>query len=136
MGFEAGILIVGGLAEQGSLEAHEKLVKECLEELALMGFAAWENPRRAVKVNGRWVSLSKSGRGDIHVILPRLIDGRILGIHGEVEAKTGQSGQSTKQRSHMRMVRNSGGVYVVTRSRQAMRADLERLGFSSRLQSA
>src|ERR1700761_1890892 len=76
-------------SEPGSNEAHEQLVKECLEELALMGFAAWENQRRAVQVNGRWVSLSKSGRGDIHVILPRQIDGQVFGIHGEVECKTG-----------------------------------------------
>ena len=65
-------------AENGSDEAHAQLVKECLEELALMGFAAWENQRRAVQVNGRWVSLSKSGRGDIHVILPRRFDGHAL----------------------------------------------------------
>src|SRR4051812_30210339 len=80
--------------QQGSDEAHAQLVKECLEELALMGFAAWENQRRAVQVNGRWVSLSKSGRGDIHVILPRQLGGAFLGIHGEVECKTGQSAQS------------------------------------------
>lgn len=121
---------------RGSDEAHAQLVRECLEELALMGFAAWENQRRAVQVNGRWVSLSKSGRGDIHVILPRQIDGSIHGIHGEVECKTGQSTQSTKQRAHMRMVRNSGGVYIVIRARQEMRCELERLGFPPRYDAA
>ncbi|QEH36531.1 hypothetical protein OJF2_51150 [Aquisphaera giovannonii] len=97
-----------------------------------MGVAAWENQRRAVQVNGRWVSLSKSGRGDIHVILPRQIDGQLFGIHGEVECKTGQSSQSPKQRAHMRVVRNSGGVYIVARNRMEMRAAIERLGFVSR----
>ncbi|HEX4608223.1 MAG TPA: hypothetical protein VH092_08455 [Urbifossiella sp.] len=115
--------------ELGSNEAHEHLVKECLEELALMGFAAWENPRRAVRVDGRWVSLSKSGRGDIHVILQKRIAGSLYGIHGEVECKTGQSTQSTKQRAHMRMVRSSGGVYVVTRDRMELRPALSALGF-------
>lgn len=120
----------------GSLEAHERLVAECLEELALMGFAAWENPRRAVQVNGRWVSLTKAGRGDIQVLLARQAEGRLFGIHGEVECKTGQSGQSPKQRAHMRMVRNSGGVYIVARDRNEMRAELELIGFAARLPAA
>ena len=117
-------------AERGSEAAHERLVKECLEELALMGFAAWENPRRAVQVNGRWVSLSKSGRGDIQVIIARAVGDTVLGIHGEIECKTGQSGQSTKQRAHMRVVRNSGGVYLVVRSREDVRPGLSALGFN------
>lgn len=124
---------MGSGSEHGSNEAHAQLVKECLEELALMGFAAWENQRRAVQVNGRWVSLSKSGRGDIHVILPLCLDGRLYGVHGEVECKTGRSSQSPKQRAHMRVVRSSGGVYIVARDRLEMRADIESLGFSSRL---
>lgn len=118
--------------ESGSLEAHDKLVKACLEELALMGFAAWENQRRAVKVNGRWVSQSKAGRGDIHVILPRTIGGTTFGVHGEVECKTGQSSQSTKQRGHMRMVRGNGGVYLVARDRSELRPELTRLGYPPR----
>ena len=127
---------MGSGGEKGSDEAHAQLVRECLEELALMGFAAWENQRRAVQVNGRWVSLSKSGRGDIHVILPRKLESAIYGIHGEVEAKTGQSTQSTKQRAHMRMVRNSGGVYLVVRSRDEMREALTHSGYWPRLPAA
>ncbi|MDY3551428.1 hypothetical protein R5W24_000504 [Gemmata sp. JC717] len=119
--------------EHGSVEAHERLVKACLEELALMGFAAWENPRRAVQVNGRWVSLTKSGRGDIQVILPRVFGVTLVGLHGEIECKTGQSGQSSKQRGHMRMVRNSGGVYLVIRGREELRTELAKLGFSPRV---
>jgi hypothetical protein len=118
---------------KGSVEAHERLVGECLEELALMGFAAWENPRRAVQVNGRWVSLSKAGRGDIQVILPRFVGVGLVGVHGEIECKTGQSDQSGKQRAHMRMVRSSGGVYLVVRSRTEVRPALAALGFSPRL---
>jgi hypothetical protein len=124
---------VGKAVQPGSEEAHALLVRECLEELALMGFAAWENQRRAVQVNGRWVSLSKSGRGDIHMILPKLIDGKVLGVHGEVECKTGQSTQAAKQRAHMRLVRSSGGIYLVARHRKEMRAEIERLGFQARL---
>ncbi|HEX4611072.1 MAG TPA: hypothetical protein VH092_22975 [Urbifossiella sp.] len=116
--------------EAGSNEAHAKLVAECLEELALMGLAAWENQRRAVQIHGRWVSLSKAGRSDIHVILPRRMNGLLVGIHGEIEAKTGQSTQSPKQRAHMRLVRNSGGIYLVVRSRDGMKAELVALGFS------
>ncbi len=119
--------------ERGSDEAHSRLVKQCLEALALMGYAAWENPRRAVKVEGRWVSVNKAGRGDIQTILPRLAAGTLVGVHGEIEAKTGQSGQSTKQRAHMRMVRGSGGVYLVTRSAEGLTADLVALGFTPRL---
>ena len=95
---------------RGSQEAHDRLVRECLEALGLMGYAAWENPRRAVKVEGRWVSVNKSGRGDIQVILSRTVGGSVIGTHGEVECKTGASTQSTKQRAHMRMVRSNGGV--------------------------
>ncbi len=120
-------------AEPGSNEAHTQLVADCLEELALMGYAAWENQRRAVQVNGRWVSLSKSGRGDIHVILPMQINGAVIGVHGEIEAKTGQSTQSTKQRAHMRMVRSSGGVYLVIRDRVEVRPALAREGFAPRI---
>lgn len=118
--------------EPGSNEAHQRLVAECLEALALMGFAAWENQRRAVQVGGRWVSLNKSGRGDIHVILPLEFGGSVRGIHGEVECKTGQSTQSTEQRAHMRMVRNSGGVYLVVRDKAELRPALAALGFSPR----
>ena len=120
-------------ADRGSQEAHDRLVKKCLQALALMGFAAWENPRRAVKVEGRWLSVNKAGRGDIQTILPRTVSGGMVGVHAEVECKTGDSGQSKKQRGHMRMVRSNGGVYLVTRSAEQMRADLAALGFSPRL---
>ena len=123
----------GDRKQRGSEEEHALLVKACLEELALMGYAAWENQRRAVQVNGRWVSLSKSGRGDIHVILPKIIGGVLHGIHGEVECKTGQSTQATKQRTHMRVVRNSGGYYFLARSRVEMRQGILAAGFEPRL---
>ena len=116
--------------EPGSNEAHQQLVKDCLEELALLGFAAWENQRRAVQVRGRWVSLSKSGRGDIQVILPRRFGELTVGIHGEIECKTGQSTQAPKQRAHMRMVRSSGGIYIVVRDRAEILPAIAKLGFS------
>jgi hypothetical protein len=116
----------------GSSEEHDLLVGQCLEELALMGYAAWENPRRAVQVNGRWVSLTKAGRGDIHVMLSRVLEGALYAIHGELEIKTGQSGQAAKQRSHMRAVRNNGGIYLVIRDRQEIASKLAVLGFMPR----
>jgi hypothetical protein len=124
--------MVGDGETAGSKEEHDILVKACLEEVALMGFPAWENQRRAVEVKGRWVSLSKSGRGDIHVIISRLLDGNLFGIHGELEIKTGQSGQAGKQRAHMRVVRNSGGVYLVIRDRLEIAPKLAALGFQPR----
>lgn len=117
---------------QGSDAAHSRLVRECLAELALMGFAAWENQRRAIKVNGRWVSLSKSGRGDIHVILPMHFDGIRRGIHGEIECKTGRSTQAPKQRAHMRVVRSSGGVYLVVRNASEVGQKLAEIGIWTR----
>jgi hypothetical protein len=132
----SGLRVGSEKLNPGSLEEHERLVRECLEELALMGFAAWENPRRAVLVNGRWVSLSKAGRGDIHVILPLSIaggDAKSYGIHGEVEIKTGQSTQAPKQRAHMRMVRNSGGFYFLARSKLEMRKAIIAAGFEPRI---
>ena len=119
-------------SSKGSLEAHERLVKECLEELALMGYAAWENPRRAVQVNGRWVSLTKAGRGDIQAILTTRIAGQLVGLHGEIECKTGQSDQSKHQRTHMKVVRNAGGVYLLARSREEMTSELALLGYGPR----
>ena len=115
----------------GSQEAHDRLVRACLEELALLGLAAWENQRRAVQVKGRWVSLSKSGRGDIHVILRRRFGDVVVGVHGEIEAKTGQSTQAPKQRAHMRMVRTSGGVYLVIRDRTEILPALAGLGVTA-----
>ena len=50
-----------------------------------------------------------------------------------VECKTGGADQAKKQRAHMRVVRNSGGVYIVTRNRLQMRADIEAIGFQPRL---
>ncbi len=127
---------MGSRAEHGSEEAHARLVKACLCELALMGFAAWENHRRAVKVGGRWVSLGKAGRGDIQVIFPAHFDGRTYGVHGEVECKTGSATQRKDQRIHMRVVRNSGGIYLVARSAGQMRDDIVALGFEPRFHAA
>lgn len=109
--------------------AHTQLVKACLEELALMGYAAWPNNTGALKVDDRFVRYGKRGSGDIFVLLPRLVDGKIYGVHGEIECKTGGAVQMKHQKTHMRVVRNNGGVYLVVRSREEIAAQLATLGF-------
>jgi hypothetical protein len=114
----------------GSSEAHSQLVKDCCEELALLGFAAWPNRTGAAWIDGRFIAFGKKGSGDILAIFPFLLAGKRYGIHAEVECKTGDAVQNKRQKSHMRMVRNSGGIYLVIRSRQELRAELAGLGFT------
>src|SRR4051812_47618213 len=102
----------------GSNEAHSLLVKACLVELGLLGYAAWPNRTGATEIAGRYIPFGKRGSGDIFAVLSP--DGR----HCEVECKTGNAVQSKKQKIHMWVVRNSGGVYLVVRSREEMKAGL------------
>ena len=105
------------------------LVRECCEELALSGFAAWPNRTGAAKIDGRFVAFGKKGSGDIVAIFPVVLAGRKYGVHAELEIKTGGGVQSKGQKAHMRAVKNSGGIYLVVRSREGLRAELLRLGF-------
>ena len=97
-----------------------------------MGFAAWPNRTGAAQIDGRFIPFGKKGSGDIIAILPRINDGTVYGIHGEIECKTGAATQSKFQKAHMRMVRSSGGVYLVVRAREELRAQLAEAGFSPR----
>lgn len=98
-----------------------------------MGFAAWPNRTGATEIDGRFVAFGKKGSGDIIVVLPRDIGGMLYGIHGEIECKTGGGTQTKHQKAHMRLVRNSGGVYLVIRAREELRPVLAGLGFTPRL---
>ena len=118
--------------QPGSSAAHTQLVKDCLEELALMGFAAWPNRTGATEIDGRFIRFGKKGSGDIIGIYPFVLAGKRYGIHLEVECKTGAATQTKFQKAHMRLVRNSGGIYIVARSRDEVRAQLEQLGFAAK----
>ncbi len=64
-------------------------------------------------------------------MLPRHIGGTLYGIHGEIECKTGGATQTKGQKAHMKLVRNSGGIYLIVRSRAEVRPAVERaLGLS------
>ena len=113
----------------GNSAAHTQLVRECCEDLALLGFAAWPNRTGAAKIEGRFVAFGKKGSGDIVAIFPFVLAGKKYGIHAECECKTGGGMQTKGQKAHMRAVRNSGGIYLVIRSRKELKAELARLGF-------
>jgi hypothetical protein len=116
--------------EQGSSAAHTQLVKSCCEDLAILGFAAWPNRTGAAKIDGRFISFGKKGSGDIIAIFPFVLAGKKYGIHMELEIKTGGGTQSKGQKAHMRAVQNSGGIYLVIRSREDLKTELSRLGFA------
>jgi hypothetical protein len=118
----------------GSTAEHSQLVKDCLEELALMGYVAWQNRTGAGELHGRFIRFGKYGSGDIIAVLPKLMrdrDGQeqIVGIHAELEAKTGDAVQKKNQKTHMQIVRNNGGVYLVVRKREEVAVELAALGF-------
>jgi hypothetical protein len=113
----------------GSNAEHSQLVKDCLEELALMGYVAWPNRTGAGELHGRFIRFGKYGSGDIIAILPMLIGGKLYGIHAELEAKTGDAVQKKHQKTHMQIVRKNGGVYLVVKSRGDVAAQLAALGF-------
>ena len=94
-----------------------------------MGLAAWPSRTGAAEIDGRFIRFGKKGGGDIVVVLPLRIGGAAYGIHGEIECKTGGGVQSKHQKAHMRMVRGSGGVYLVARSADEMRQGLTAAGF-------
>ena len=97
-----------------------------------MGYAAWQNQTGAAWRDGRLLKYGKKGSGDILVLLPTLIAGRVYGVHGEVECKTGGASQNKGQRIHMRVVRQNGGVYVVAHTPEEMASELALLGYGPR----
>jgi hypothetical protein len=118
--------------EPGSSEAHSRLVKECVEELALRGYPAWPNQTGMAWRDRRPVRFGKKGSGDVLTVLPRRIAGELVGVHGEIECKTGGAVQSKKQKAHMRVVLGCGAVYLVIRSRDELKGWLDRNGYVGR----
>lgn len=94
-----------------------------------MGYAAWANNTGAIPVDDRFIRFGKLGSGDIFAVLPKLIAGRMYGIHAEIECKTGNAVQRKSQKTHMRVVRNNGGVYLLVRARSEVPTQLDALGF-------
>lgn len=116
----------------GSSAEHSALVLACLEELALMGFAAWPNRVGAAWIDDRFIKFGKKGSGDIAVLLPRSFDGQVVAVHGEIECKTGKAVQRKSQKSHMKVVRSNGGVYLIVRARHEVPDVLRGAGYSPR----
>ncbi len=101
-------------------EAHNALVKDALEKLALSGYCAWPNETGVwFEENGRPHKYGKKGSADIFCILPIPIAsvGKTYGIHCEFEAKTGTGRQSKNQKLHQEyVVERNGGIYILFRS--------------------
>ena len=124
------------MTEAGSSAAHSRLVAECVEELALRGYPAWPNQTGMAWRDDRPVRFGKKGSGDIIGCLPRLLNVEgsplLVGVHLEVECKTGEAVQTKKQKAHMRAVLGCGGIYLVIRSRDELRGWLDRNGYVGR----
>lgn len=104
--------------------AHTALVKASLEDLAINGYTAWQNQtgvwfEKADNPNekGRPHKYGKTGSADIFLILPVLINGLLIGVHVECEAKTGNAKQGPNQKKHQKyVVERNGGIYFVFHS--------------------
>jgi len=99
-------------------EAHTKLVREALQELAIQGYTAWENQTGVwFEENGRPHKYGKKGSADIIAIYPIEYHGIKFGIHCEFEAKTGNAVQKKNQKLHQKfVVERNGGIYIVFRA--------------------
>lgn len=105
-------------------EAHNALVREALEKLAIEGYCGWRNE------TGAWMDdkgvphkFGKKGSADIFIILPRQTinihtgNREIVGQHVEAEAKTGAGRQSENQKKHQEfVVEKNGGAYILFRT--------------------
>lgn len=122
-------------------EAHNALVREALQELAIKGYTAWKNETGVwfeysiVNGNlhrGRPHKYGKTGSGDIFIVLQRkvMIDGYpyTIGQHVEAEAKTGTGRQSDNQSDHQKFcVEKNGGVYILFRSVEELLCQLQKI---------
>lgn len=120
-------------------DAHNALVRDALQELAIQGYKAWESEtgvwfeKNEKGEKGRAHKFGKKGGGDITIILPRALtlyefaDGPhspathikniIIGQHVEAEAKTGAGKQNDNQQKHQKfLVEPAGGIYILFRT--------------------
>jgi hypothetical protein len=93
-------------------EAHNALVRDALQELALAGYTCWPTNTGAFKTDhGTFIKYGKKGGGDITGILAP------HGRYFEAEAKTGAGRQSEAQINHQKyVVERNGGLYILFRS--------------------
>lgn len=126
-------------------EAHNALVRDALQELAIAGYTAWRNEtgvwfeyfiKNGKLVKGRPHKYGKVGSGDIMGVLPRKFwipsgSGSIqitIGQHFEAEAKTGVGNQSENQNIHeTHCVNANGGIYILFRSTRELLSELSQL---------
>lgn len=115
-------------------EAHNALVREALQELAIKGYTAWRSESGAwIEDSGRVHKFGKKGGGDITLIVPRKLidlngDWIIIGQHVEAEAKTGTGAQSKNQKLHQEhVVEKNGGVYILFRSVDELLCQLQKI---------
>jgi hypothetical protein len=112
-------------------DAHNALVREALEALAIAGYTAWRNE------TGAWFDgvdrphkYGKKGSGDIFIILPVAVtwrdQARVIGWHIEAEAKTGVGRQNKNQKDHQKfVVERNGGIYILFRAAPELLEALE-----------
>lgn len=123
-------------------EAHNALVKDALEQLALSGYTAWSNQtgvwfeytiEHGKLKKGRPHKYGKTGSGDIIIVLPMIVmtaSGlkRTIGWHVEAEAKTGLGRQGENQSLHQEFcVERNGGAYILFRDVPFLLAELAHL---------
>lgn len=113
-------------------EAHNALVREALQELAIKGYTAWRSESGAwIEDSGRVHKFGKKGGGDITLIVPITIyreSDRVIGLHVEAEAKTGTGAQSKNQKLHQEhVVEKNGGVYILFRSVDELLCQLQKI---------
>lgn len=111
-------------------EAHNALVRDALQELALRGYCAWKNETgvwfeysivQGKLKKGRPHKYGKPGSGDIMGVLPP------HGRHMEFEAKTGTGNQNDNQEKHEEhCVRKNCGIYILFRDVPSLMAELEK----------
>ena len=70
------------------------------------------------RIGRRVIRFGVPGQADLTGILPG-------GLRLEVEVKSARGRQSTEQRTYQRMIERFGGVYVLARSAEDVRAALE-----------
>lgn len=111
-------------------EAHNKLVRLTLEQLAINGYSAYKNETGVWKdTAGRPHPYGKVGSGDIIIILPP------YGKHVEAEAKTGTGRQNKNQKLHQKyVVERNGGSYILFREIPFLLKRLEEIYFSQNLE--
>lgn len=101
---------------KGSSAEHEALIDEILGTFGHgPNLRIWKNSTGAARAHGRYLRWGLKGSADIIGIG---FGGRFIAI----ECKTGQSRQKEHQRNFQNMVTSLGGIYIVARSVDDVRA--------------